>query len=91
MTMCLASRDDCECCLRDTGGPLRWSRAVISSSCSWTDQLKNHFLFQLPNYTSSKLTNTISYSVQESQLHTQLVNRKQGPRKLLRKVIEARN
>lgn len=78
-----------EHCLGGTAGTLRWSWLWSAVLTPGSDQLKNRFLFQLPNYTSSQLINTVSYSVQESQPHAQLMNRKQGPRKLL--FIEARS
>lgn len=90
ITMCLEPQDGCEACLWGTGEHSGRACALISCPYSWDRPVEKSLPVSTSQFTSSKLTKTGSYSVKESQPHTQLVNRKQDPRESLGKVTEAR-
>lgn len=90
ITMCLKPRDGCEACLWGTREHSGRACALISCPFSWDRPVQKFLPVSTSQFTSSKLAKTGSYSVKESQPHTQLVNRKQGPREWLGKVTEAR-
>lgn len=89
--MCLEPRDGCEASLWGTGEHSDRMCALISCPYSWDRPAEKSLPVSTSQFTSSKLAKTGNCSVKESQPHTQLVNRKQGPRESLGKVTEARS